>query len=433
MNLRHSILGVVMIFVSVSAWAQQMPSAGPGGKAQPFPRARVLEMRITRPHTDPIVVRAGVELLAEGCQWFDVLFNVFDESGQPVKTADGKDFVRTWGKLFTPDGARRKGRARWSDIRLAITRRELEGIANLPKNATTTLMVTCEVYDPRQQQYISKGWSSRTPLYVTTDAGGTIIRVDTFFEDARQPEQFKGSQTATGRQIEFRLNHLKLKGGIKAGRLVDIKHNVMDLMVLGRRWIDFTWTSRGIGDFVEPIESPAQAMELAELLNPNAVILENEKQFLTVVSAARSLGYSESIRGTFDPNPDQLAATVEEIPGRGYVVRMTVVKYRWHRAYGSVCQVELFIGRDGRVGDNTRVLIEAPPSESGMPAGPMTAPRTPSHPAAWDKAIRESIQATGARAIAPKYVVTDTPVILPAPFGSAELFLPPADWPGDVQ
>jgi hypothetical protein len=121
------------------------------------------------------LVKLDLALRAPAHRWYAVDVEFRLQQAQPLMLPHGKLLMRRWDNLFTPD---QKSAVHWSDIRVDVDFSLLEQASNLPREQTFPIWVMGVLWDHANNRYVGSGWSARTALLVTTDAGGKISHAE---------------------------------------------------------------------------------------------------------------------------------------------------------------------------------------------------------------------------------------------------------------
>jgi hypothetical protein len=355
----------------------------------------------TEPRT--AVVRGAFEVEGHPHEWLGVFFQVRLSEAQALQGADGKDFLRKWGDLFTPDI--QDPPVRWNECRLGIPFEDLEKTANLPRGARTVLWVACDVWDSAGQAWAATGWDARCPVVVTTDAAGRITALEPFYTTPHRVSDTIPWEKKPALATSLDLRTLKLKAGTTTCRCVCMKHVIHDVFhrseesrgadgaIVSRAERQTEIESLDRGYFFEPLGTAAQAQELAALAHRGQGIVSKE--------AYATLKAHEKRRELLAP--PSFGIETDEVPGLGWRVRMLVT------VEGQVRHYAYAVSHDGRLARTKAVCLDGwyidPGSVTPLVPDPVrlteeetTVPRRPDDvgldaflpPADWPASARKS-------------------------------------------
>ncbi|NBB95477.1 MAG: hypothetical protein GVY16_07015 [Planctomycetes bacterium] len=391
------------------------------------PLANYLDNEVTKIEEDYVIIRCAVEINAEPARWFalDVEFRL--SQAEPLLLPSGKAVVKRWNNLFTPHGPRP---TRWQDCRLDVDLADLQAAENLPKDKTFVLWAMGLLYNWKDRAYVGSGWPVRTPLLLTTDAGGTIV-------DVRAPRLLPADllelnpawdQSIDVRQAKLKLDHLSVRDGTRAC-LVSRREGPALRVLAGPA--GQAWTPSGYGRFVGPIDSAEKARELVELQLPGRVIIRTREQYDAVLAAVRKLGWVND--RDILAEPPTVGDTVTTVEGLGWRLPLVTVEPSpagkdW---LGDIVFRDVYVSTDGRVGFQPLRLIRAPAPPIDEPGWTQIAPADPGD---YTRALREALQPEGHRLAADRFVSTGEIVSLKLPVAAPDDIISAtnAETPADV-
>lgn len=344
-----------------------MLSATPSFSAKPAdPAAAVmLDTEITKKDAGTVVVRSAFEIRKAPHRWFTQYIQVQFPDKSFLKGANGKDFLRAWGDIFTP----KADSAHYEQCRLGLDLSDLEKCTNLPPGKRSILLISSNIWDQERRKYIGYGWPVRCPLAVTTDAKGKIIRAEPFHTPPAAPAKNASGQKIDAVVCTLRLKHLKPTAGLQAARTQTMRKMDVFHLALGGRQSRIQTTDRGF--FFGPIDTPDKARELVELGLPKSMIVNDAAQFNAIVAAMKKIPQWKPQRWMPKPKPDWFGLTVTPMAGLGYEVKALVF---WHFGYGvmeyrHLYQKQFRIATDGRMWRKDELIISGPAPPYGIPPG----------------------------------------------------------------
>jgi hypothetical protein len=151
---------------------------GPGTARaqQEAPRVRYLATQFLGRQDGRLVVRGAFEVTGPPRRAYDVFFQLRLDEKTPLRfKAFPYGTPWKWGRVHSPPAART---ARWDDCRVGIGLEYLRDATNLPRGQKTLLYAVCDVKDVAANKYLGSGWSTRAAVFVTTDAGGNVVRAE---------------------------------------------------------------------------------------------------------------------------------------------------------------------------------------------------------------------------------------------------------------
>jgi len=143
-------------------------------QAQADPAVKYLAAEIIDLDKDLLVVRGQFEILNGGGRWFAVCFQIDAAEGATLKLGEDAYFVDSWADLLVPLDA---PVARFTDCRAGMDLKRLAKAAGVPREAETTLWVSCHVWDVAARKYLGTGWPQRAGFAVTLDKDGQVANV----------------------------------------------------------------------------------------------------------------------------------------------------------------------------------------------------------------------------------------------------------------
>ncbi len=347
------------------------------------PTVKYLDTTLWR-YNDSIVVRGGFEIASVPHRWYTVYYQLQRDADTPLKLPNGKALRVYWADLFTPVPANaiwpdQPSVSRWNDCRSAFAIKDIEAATNLPRGQRTTLWAVSYLYDQAAKKYRGSGWDVRTPLLVTTDEAGKVIRTDFFHTSPLELKRRPEPRQIPVREVQLALNHLQLKPGAKLYQGVELRGPQHEMLVLGQDGTALKSTNRG--HFFQAIDTPAKARELVEIAYPGAIILKTHEQYQAIVAALKAIRGWDPARFLPVPEPASAGMTVTAEPGLGY--RVTVLMVDCEQRFGTqrlrhVVLREFAIAPDGRMGLWETVCLRAPAWMIGYPA--MWMPEFPAPP-----------------------------------------------------
>ncbi len=333
------------------------------GAARAEESAKYLQTELSVYGDRAVLARSAVEINGQPHRWYRFEFRMWDLDGSPVKTTEGKPYIREWSNLFYPDT---RQTVRWADQRQTLNFADLEKQIALPKGTTFTWAVGGVAWSFADKKILGDPWHGRSYLMLTTDKAGRIVAADVFNRPAFQLHPDGGGK-AQYRKVDLKLAHLKLADGVGMFSRTDDRSNTWFLLYDGkRRCFHFETESRGA--FFGPIDSADKARELATLDLGGAVVIETPKQYAAIVAAAKSKGYKAGQRGLLADQPRWYGLEATEVPKLGWRVRGLIV-VRWNDWLREVKEVRWDISPDGRMAYRQKMLVEPPQIEASQPAG----------------------------------------------------------------
>lgn len=347
-----------------------------------------------------VIVRGAFEIIGQPQRWYHVYFQLRRDAETAFKDKDGKDFVRRWGEIFTPENV---NMARYTDCRIGLPVAEIGSSPDLLWGKRMTLWAVCDVWDVEAKKYLGGGWPVRTPVLVTTDGVGNVQNVEFFYTPpfATYLKRNHASETIAAKECALDLEHLTLKKGTGVARAVGQKHEVYDVLFSLTDGVQTEVRLSERGYFFGTINAPDQARELAQLAYPKSVIINTPNQYRAIVAALKNIGWTDQHIPVAEPK--SYGVTVQEEPDLGYRVTMLLMDYnRYLAGFQDVLLCEFCIAHDGRMDAEETVCIKGPESETSRPPG-WTQP-LPAGTAKYTDTIKAALLATETETI-PNYVI----------------------------
>lgn len=363
--------GRIGILFAASVWAAVVLSAaglqaGPPAEAKTDPaRAEMLETEITRYDPRTLVVRSAFRVSEATHRWFTLYTQIQFVDQSFLKRADGRDFLKLWGDIFTP----RNDPAEYTECRLGLTHAELENTANLPAGTRTILFVSNHLWDKKQKKYIGHGWPARAPLIVTTDKRGKITKAQTFTAPPPPVADNDAYKEVDGKVCTLTLVHLQPKEGLEVAETRTPRDQAVYRLYLKAQ--QATLGSTAVGHFFGTIDTAAKARELVELGLPKSLVIKDEKQFDAIVAELKKIPRWQAEDWMKAGRPQWYGLTVTEEPGLGWHVKVLVYWYYDYGVFGHrhLVQRHYRITRGGRIGMDEKIILLGPAPPYGIPPG----------------------------------------------------------------
>ena len=382
--------------------------AGPAAGQARGPKVSVLDTEVLGTNDQKAIVRAKLEIADGRQKSFLVYFQVRQDEKTPLIVAANKSLLGLWGRLVPPSNV---ASAYYDDVRFAFPVKNLQEAKNLPKGRRTLLWIVCDVWDPLASKYVGLGWPVRTPLLVTTDADGRIVKVETFSTRRYAPAANDPTQKIKVLKAELRTRHATLRPTVQLSKAEDVNGRVQFLLQAGT--YQATLDSPDRGYFFSRIDTPAKALDFALVSYPHSVLIKTPEQYKAIVAALKKAGWTDSQLTSEPPLP---GVSVTEEPQLGYRVRAMLVGHNYAlRLLRGAMLVETTITYDGRFSEKVTRLVTPPELPYGVPAGwkqPL-----PIGPAEYDDLVSGTFTRDGSERL-PQYVhVTKEVIEVPCAVG----------------
>jgi hypothetical protein len=300
------------------------------------------------------LVKLDLALRAPAHRWYAVDVEFRLQQAQPLMLPHGKLLMRRWDNLFTPD---QKSAVHWSDIRVDVDFSLLEQASNLPREQTFPIWVMGVLWDHANNRYVGSGWSARTALLVTTDAGGKISHAEPL-DVLPQPMDPENQQaTIPAERLRIATSHLQPREGVQA--VGALSHDAAPRTLLrmdGRQ----ARQPQSFGQCFNDLDSPQAAVELVHLQHPNAIVIRTREQWTAIESAVLAV---PAARATRLVEPPGYGEYIEPFEGFGWRVNLLLLEPT-PDGHGDVVYIRYIVSRDGMLGRDQTLCLQAPPRAS---------------------------------------------------------------------
>jgi len=365
---------------------------------------KYLHTTVSRAGEAFLVGRGAFAITGPPHRWYSVYFDVRQDAA-PVRDPAAPDKDRHlliyWGDIFTPENIET---ARYTDCRIGIPLEDLARLKILSKGKRTTLWVVCGIWDTEKKEFLGSGWGVRSPLIVTTDGAGNIVKTEVFNTEPLTPKKSQPAAEIQVKECLLPLKHLKMKPGAGLYRAVGIKQEPYNILVKDGMQAELETLDRGF--FFEAIDSAEKARELVEIGYPGAVVIETPAQYAASVQALKGKGWLPG-KHLKNEKPPSYGVGVKPEPELGYRVSALMIDSVNYYGLGlrSLFYREFAVAPDGRLGMDKEIeLVQSPQSQAG--AAPGWSQPVPLEPKPYNDLLRALLTPEGSRVI-PKVAVTE--------------------------